>query len=110
MGWIDRAKYGVALLSLSGATLVRAQAPEPSDSKPVPATSAEQVDAPVAPTPHAAVANPFPKIDPKNFTADSPTVAVVNDFLTAVWGANRLRAEAVCGAAEDAAGAVGRAG
>lgn len=36
--------------------------------------------------------DPFPPADPRNFTAQSPTAATVNEFLTALWGydANRL--------------------
>lgn len=107
MSWIERAKYGVLVLALSGAAVaVRAQ--ETEKSKPVPATSAEQVDAPVAPTPHVDVANPFPPVDPKNFTATSPTVAVVNDFLTEVWGANENRIWSVAGIQKTAAPGVSK--
>jgi protein-disulfide isomerase len=42
------------------------------------ATAAE----PAAPTPQVK----FPKVDLKNFTADSPTVDEVNSFLKAMWG------------------------
>lgn len=44
---------------------------------------------PAAPTPQAsatAPANPFPPVNPKNFTADSPSVDEVNGFLKALWG------------------------
>ncbi len=57
-----------------------------------PATAAaEQVNAPQAPKAPAALVNPFPAVNPKNFTTDTPTVAVVNDFLKAVWGSNENR-------------------
>jgi protein-disulfide isomerase len=36
-----------------------------------------------------AVPDPFPPMNPKNFTADEPTPAVVNDFLKTVWGYNQ---------------------
>lgn len=48
---------------------------------------------PAAPAPQpSAQANPFPAVNPKNFTADSPTVDEVNGFLKALWGydTNRL--------------------
>ena len=108
MSWIERAKYGLVVLVLSGAAIARAQAPATSEPKPAPATSAEQVDAPVAPTPHVALANPFPAVDPKNFTATSPTVAVVNDFLTEVWGANENRIWSVAGIQKTAAPGVSK--
>ena len=37
-------------------------------------------------TPTADPANPFPKPDPKNFTADSPTADTINEFLKLSWG------------------------
>jgi protein-disulfide isomerase len=53
-----------------------------------PATAeAEQVQATQAPAPHpAAPVDPFPPVNLKNFTADSPTTAEVNAFLTEMWG------------------------
>jgi protein-disulfide isomerase len=57
------------------------------------ATAQEQVPpapaeagAPSAPTPAPSAAPVFPKPDPANFTATSPTKDVVNAFLTASWG------------------------
>jgi protein-disulfide isomerase len=109
MGWIDRAKYAVLVVTMSGTGLgMWAQTPATPEPKVAPATSAEQVDAPVAPTPHVAVANPFPAVDPKNFTAESPTVAVVNDFLTQVWGANENRIWSVAGIEKTAAPGVSK--
>jgi protein-disulfide isomerase len=35
--------------------------------------------------------NPFPKPELKNFTADTPSTEVVNEFLTAMWGSNDNR-------------------
>jgi protein-disulfide isomerase len=37
-------------------------------------------------TPSGDAANPFPKPDPKNFTADTPTAETVNAFLQLSWG------------------------
>jgi protein-disulfide isomerase len=109
MGWIDRVKCAVLVVTMSGTGLVVcAQTPDAPQPKLAPATSAEQVDAPVAPTPHVPVANPFPAVDPKNFTAESPTVAVVNDFLTQVWGANENRIWSVAGIEKTAAPGVSK--
>jgi protein-disulfide isomerase len=74
----------MAVVAMIGAgASVRAQA-SPQMS---PATAeAQQAAEPQAPTPHAAPANPFPTVNLKNFTSDSPTTAEVNDFLKAVWG------------------------
>lgn len=43
---------------------------------------------PAAPVPQrtAEPANPFPPMNPKNFTAESPSVDEVNGFLRALWG------------------------
>ncbi len=89
MGWMVRVKVGVLVLVLSGVgAMARAQAPMQAS----PATAdAEQALQPQAPAPQPAVKNPFPPVEAKNFTADSPTVAVVNDFLEAMWGSNENR-------------------
>ena len=59
----------------------------PASNTPV---TQENTPAPQAPAVHTE--NPFPPVNPKNFTADSPTVDVVNSFLKALWGydTNRL--------------------
>jgi protein-disulfide isomerase len=80
-------KFGwmAVLLIVGAAATMRAQAP----AQVSPATQeAQQASQPQAPTPHAQPANPFPPVNPKNFTVDSPTVAVVNDFLKTMWGYN----------------------
>lgn len=76
----------MAVLAMVGAGVsVRAQAPEQMS----PATAdLQQAVQPQAPTPHVAPTNPFPPVNPKNFTADSPTPAIVNDFMKTVWGYN----------------------
>ena len=75
----------VVMAMVGAGVLVRAQAP-PQVS---PATAdAQQAAQPQAPTPHAAPVNPFPPVNPKNFTTDSPTTTVVSDFLKTVWGYN----------------------
>ena len=74
----------MAVMAVVGAGVsVRAQAP-PQVS---PATAeAQQATEPQAPTAQAAPANPFPPVNLKNFTADSPTVAEVKNFLKTLWG------------------------
>lgn len=48
--------------------------------------------APVAPAPQPGAGQVnFPKVDLKNFTADSPTVDEVNSFLKAMWGYDENR-------------------
>jgi protein-disulfide isomerase len=67
---------------------VRAQTPAPPQVSPATA-QAQQAAEPQAPAPHAppaAPVNPFPPVNLKNFTADSPTTAEVNDFLKTNWG------------------------
>lgn len=75
----------VVMAMVGAGVLVRAQAP----AKESPATAdLQQAVQPQAPTPHAVPVNPFPAVNPKNFTVDSPTPAVVSDFLKTVWGYN----------------------
>ena len=74
----------VAMVSVGAAAW--AQTPAPPVQSPATAEAA-QVAEPQAPAPGtAAPAAPFPPVNLKNFTADSPTTAEVNDFLKAVWG------------------------
>jgi len=89
MGRTVIAKFGVLVLVLSGmAAMARAQTSPPSS----PATAeAEKAVEPQAPAPQAAAVNPFPKPELKNFTADSPTTEVVNEFLMAMWGSAENR-------------------
>jgi protein-disulfide isomerase len=54
---------------------------------PEPGSAAVQAPAPTA----TAMANPFPAVNPKNFTATSPTVDEVNSFLKALWGYDENR-------------------
>jgi protein-disulfide isomerase len=57
-----------------------------------PATAqAERAQEPSAPAPSAALERRFPPVDPRNFTAASPTPAVVDSFLKAIWGYDENR-------------------
>jgi protein-disulfide isomerase len=80
---------GLALLT----TAVSGSAQTPAAPHLSPATQeANQAAAPQAPTPQAAPpANPFPPVNPKNFTATSPTADEVNSFLKAIWGYDENR-------------------
>lgn len=55
------------------------------------APSARQATPPPAVAPAAAPANPFPPVNPKFFTATTPTVETVNAFLTQLWGFDENR-------------------
>jgi protein-disulfide isomerase len=80
-------KFGwMAVVVMVGAAVtMRAQAP----AQVSPATQeAQQATQPQAPAANAVPANPFPPVNLKNFTADSPTTAEVNDFLKIMWGYN----------------------
>lgn len=80
-------KWMVGVAVLGTGIAVRAQAPAQAS----PATAELQTATePQAPEGHAGVApaSVFPAVNPKNFTADSPTTAVVNEFLKTVWGYN----------------------
>jgi protein-disulfide isomerase len=80
---------GLALLTTAGSGL--AQTPAPPQLSPA-TQEASQAAAPQAPTPQAAApANPFPAVNPKNFTAASPTADDVNSFLKSIWGYDENR-------------------
>lgn len=67
---------GLAMSTISMA----AQSAAPNSTAPA---------APAAPAPQSSAqlkAHPFPPVNPKNFTADSPSVDEVNGFLKALWG------------------------
>ena len=80
---------GLALLATAASTIAQT----PAAPKVSPATQeAEQAAAPQAPAPQAAAhANPFPAVNPKNFTAASPTADDVNSFLKSIWGYDENR-------------------
>jgi protein-disulfide isomerase len=80
---------------------MKAQAPpvmSPATQEAQQAQAGARQQEPSAPTPQgpisqgAAQANPFPPVNLKNFTADSPSREEVNSFLKAIWGfdANRI--------------------
>jgi hypothetical protein len=68
--------------ALAAALLAMAAAAAHSQQAPPPAS-----EPPAAPAAQAPPADPvFPKPDPHNFNADSPSVDTVNDFLKQTWG------------------------
>ena len=91
------------------ATIASAQAPAPSQPAPTQTAPAQQPAKPAqtAPAPKplqlqtldsGSHADPFPPVNPKYFTASTPTVDTVNGFLKALWGfdPNRIwRVEAI---------------
>jgi protein-disulfide isomerase len=80
----------LALAAMAAAQVTFAQANSSAPPKEMPsAPSTPNLQAPPA---EGASANPFPKVDPKNFTADKPSVETVNEFLRQSWGydANRI--------------------
>jgi protein-disulfide isomerase len=90
--WAGTSVVAVVLgLGTLGTGTMMAQAAGPVMS---PATQAAE---PQAPRPTAAAANPFPAVNLKNFTADSPTRADVDSFLTAIWGYDPNRIWSVAG-------------
>ncbi len=77
---------GVAVLALYSSSIFIAAAQQQVPAAPPQQTSAAE---PAAPAPSAAPA--FPKPDPANFTATSPTRETVNAFLQASWGYDENR-------------------
>jgi protein-disulfide isomerase len=71
-----------------GAAPMLAQAASPQTKAPAAAEpAAPAAQEPGAQAPQAPVAKiKFPEVNPKNFTADSPTTDEVNGFLKAIWG------------------------
>jgi len=72
---MKQAVLAMALAVVMGSGAMMAQTAEPAAPKP--AADAEK--------------NPFPPVDPKNFTAASPTTADVDGFLKAIWGYDQNR-------------------
>jgi protein-disulfide isomerase len=69
----------------------------PMIAQSVPASNTPVVAAP-APQPLAREeAHPFPPVNPKNFTAQTPSVDEVNSFLKALWGYDQNRIWQVAG-------------
>ncbi|HEX8712230.1 MAG TPA: thioredoxin domain-containing protein [Terracidiphilus sp.] len=63
-----------------------APTPQTTPAEPAPTTPAEQGPKAVPPAPAPSTAPVFPKPDPKNFTATTPTKETVDAFLHESWG------------------------
>ena len=85
-GWTTAAALTITL-SLGTAALFAqaASAPPAQKAPPTPAVQAPYLAAPTIPVLNVP-ADPLPPLNPKAFTAASPTVETVNAFLTQVWG------------------------
>src|SRR5208282_2524637 len=81
----------IASVGLLAATTVAVQAGAQQQVAPAPPQQPEtsSTQSPAAPAPSAAPA--LPKIDPKNFTATTPSKEEVNAFLQASWGYDENR-------------------
>jgi len=80
----------VALIALSLPVLQAvAQQDVPAAPEQAPSAQVPSAPAPAAPAPSAAPV--FPKPDPANFTAATPTKETVNAFLQASWGFEESR-------------------
>jgi protein-disulfide isomerase len=109
LGATAGAQTGVLAKAPAPANVEIAQAGTPAPAPQNPTLTAPQRPAAAAPQKPAAPlqlqdmgqatkADPFPPVNPKFFTADSPSVDTVNTFLKALWGydANRIwRVEAI---------------
>lgn len=80
----------VALIALS-LPVFHAVAQQDVPSAPEQAPSAQVPSAPVPVAPAPSAAPVFPKPDPANFTAATPTKETVNDFLNISWGFEESR-------------------
>jgi len=90
-GWITAAAFAITLSLGTGVALAQAAPAVPAQQAPAATPSAPAAQAPyLAPPPvpvaNAVPADPLPPIDPRNFTAASPTLETVNAFLNQVWG------------------------
>ncbi len=97
---VSRAMLGMAAVGLlgvlqTGVIQAGAQAstpsPAPVERKPLPNGSVGPQGAPGAATLPGLPAGGFPAVDPRNFTAPSPTPETVNSFLHALWGFDENR-------------------
>ena len=86
MAKMKQMMIGFACALAMGATMAAQNVP--ASNTPAPDSALATPQAPAA----QPVANPFPAVNPKNFTADTPSVDEVNSFLKALWGydTNRL--------------------
>lgn len=97
-------KLMIAGLACGLAAVTAAAQTVPASNTPAPDSA---LTAPQAPPP-AQTTNPFPPVNPKNFTADSPTADEVNSFLKALWGYDTNRQWQVVGIVKTPAAGVAK--
>jgi len=83
--WMGRTVVGLGMFFSAGVMMAQGAPPMDSPATQSPATQELTAPAPVAPV------KLFPAVDPKNFTAASPTAAEVDSFLKAIWGYDENR-------------------
>jgi protein-disulfide isomerase len=85
-----RTNLRLFVLAISSAACALAQNPAPqTPAAPTPAAPSSGVV--TVPSMPPAQAQPFPPVDPANFTATTPTKQTVEDFLHAFWGYDSTR-------------------
>ncbi|MGA1981539.1 MAG: DsbA family protein [Acidobacteriaceae bacterium] len=91
-GWVPAAALAV-ILSLTASAAFAQDAGVPAAPAPqAPAAQSPAAAPPSAPAPApAAPVDPLPPVNPRFFTAPTPTVATVNSFLNQVWGSDTNR-------------------
>ncbi len=95
MAGFGRARLGVqglVAISLLAGTVGVAQTAPAAGAAKAPVATPKQQPLQLRSLDPTAQADPFPAVDPKNFTADSPSVATVESYLHTVigWDANRI--------------------
>ncbi len=100
MGLWARMALAAAVVVFAASASMKAQAPpvvSPATQDAQQAQAPAKQQEPSAPTPQgpiregAAPANPFPPVNLKNFTADSPSREEVDSFLKSIWGYDENR-------------------
>ena len=74
---------GAAALAIISISIIKSSAQTQVPAAPAQTPAEPSAPSPAAPAPTAPV---FPKPDPQNFTATSPTIDTINAFLEATWG------------------------
>jgi protein-disulfide isomerase len=100
IGYWTRTALAAAIVVFAAGAAMQAQAPpvvSPATQDAQQAQAPAKQQEPSAPTPQGPIregvtpANPFPPVNLKNFTADSPSREEVNSFLKAIWGYDENR-------------------
>ena len=90
--FVTKVLFGLAASALVSAAGITGGMTAGAQAPPEAALQTRQSTvSPATPTPPKGPAQTFPPVNPANFTAPSPTVAMVNDFLRALWGIDENR-------------------